>query len=71
MTFCVMIVTSKQGEVNRMKKDMDKIIFESRWEIGEVITALEEWQETHGAKDEKADTVKRLIDLLDVMSMEW
>ena len=30
-----------------MKKDMDKIIFESRWEIGEVITALEEWQETH------------------------
>lgn len=54
-----------------MKKDMDKIIFESRWEIGEVITALEEWQETHGAKGEKADTVKRLIDLLDVMSMEW
>lgn len=54
-----------------MKKDMDKIIFESRWEIGEVITALKEWQKTHGAKDEKADTVKRLIDLLDVMSMEW
>ena len=54
-----------------MKKDMDKIIFESRWEIREVITALEAWQKTHGAKDEKADTVKRLIDLLDVMSMEW
>lgn len=54
-----------------MKQNMDAIQFESRWEIGEVITALEEWQEMHGAKDEKADTVKRLIDLLDVMSMTW
>lgn len=54
-----------------MKKDMDKIIFESRLEIEKVISALEEWQEKHGAKDEKSDTVNRLIDLLDVMSMEW
>ena len=53
-----------------MKKDMDKIIFESRYEVGEVIQALEEWQKSHKS-DSKADTVKRMIDLLDVMSMEW
>lgn len=53
-----------------MKKDMDKIIFESRYEIGEVLQALEEWQKSHKS-DSKADTVKCMIDLLDVMSMEW
>lgn len=70
MTFFAIIISSKQREVNRMKKDMDKIIFESRYEIGEVIQALEEWQKSHKS-DSKADTVKRMIDLLDVMSMEW
>ena len=54
-----------------MKKDMDKIVFESRWEIGEVITALEEWQKTHGANDDKAETAEKLLRLLDVMYMEW
>lgn len=53
-----------------MKKDMDKIVFESRYEISEVIQALEEWQKSHKS-DSKADTVERLIGLLDVMSMEW
>lgn len=53
-----------------MKKDMDKIIFESRYEIGEVIQALEEWQKSHKS-DSKGDTVERLINLLDVMCMEW
>lgn len=53
-----------------MKKDMDKIIFESRYEIGEVIQALEEWQKSHKS-DSKADTVERLSELLEVMHMEW
>lgn len=53
-----------------MKKDMDCIQFESRWEIGDIIHALEEWQESH-QRDEKDNTVKRMIDLLDAMSMEW
>lgn len=53
-----------------MRKDMDCIQFESRWEIEEVISALEEWQKSHKS-DNKADTVKRLIELLDVMHMEW
>ena len=54
-----------------MKRTWIRLFLKAVGRLGEVITALEEWQETHGAKDEKADTVKRLIDLLDVMSMEW
>ena len=53
-----------------MKKNMDKIIFESRWEIEEVMVALEEWQKTHKS-DSKKETVQKLINLLDVMHMEW
>lgn len=47
--------------------DMDTIQFESRAEIGTIIKALEEWQESHKADD----TVQELIDKLDVMSMSW
>lgn len=53
-----------------MKLDMDKIQFESRVEIGEIIRALEEWQDMHKG-DRKEDTVKELIGKLDVMSMSW
>lgn len=48
-----------------MKLDMDKIIFESRLEIDKVIAALEKSQ------DKDNETVKELIDLLDVMYMNW
>lgn len=53
-----------------MKLEMDTIQFESRTEIGKIINALEEWQDSHSA-DEKAETVQELIDKLDVMSMCW
>ena len=53
-----------------MKKNMDKIIFESRWEIEEVVSVLEEWQKSHKS-DSKKETVRKLINLLDVMHMEW
>lgn len=53
-----------------MKLKMDTIQFESRTEIGEIIQALEEWQDEHKG-DRKADTVIELIDKLDVMSMCW
>ena len=36
-----------------MKLDMDTIQFESRWEIDEIICALQEWQKSHSTKDEK------------------
>lgn len=50
-----------------MKLNMDKIQFESRYEIYEIIKALETYQKEH----EKNDTVKELIDKLDAMSMSW
>ena len=49
-----------------MKKEMDKIIFESRREIDEVVHALEQIPE-----EKKSESAKRLADLLDVMYMEW
>lgn len=53
-----------------MDKTTDKIIFESRSEIGAVISALEDWKENHpGHKD--LSTIKELIDLLDAMEMSW
>lgn len=53
-----------------MKLDMDKIQFESRVEIGDIIKALEEWQETH-KRDSKSERVQELIDKLDAMCMSW
>lgn len=53
-----------------MKVYMDSIQFESRYEIGEIIKALEEWQTAH-KDDSKADTVHEMICKLDIMSMNW
>lgn len=44
---------------------MDTIVFESRVEIEEIITALE------NSKDKDKETVRELIDKLDVMHMNW
>ena len=44
---------------------MDKIQFESRREIAEIMEALEESPESEN------EIVKELIDLLDAMSMSW
>lgn len=48
-----------------MKREMDKIVFENRAEIDEIIVALE--NSVHKDKD----SVKELIAELDVMYMEW
>ena len=40
-----------------MVLEMDTIQFESRWEIGAIIKALEEWQDDHG----KDEYVQKLI----------
>ena len=53
-----------------MKRDMDKVTFESRTEIGAIIRALEEWQDTH-PHDEKTGCAQELVHQLDIMSMEW
>ena len=55
-----------------MNLNMDSIQFESRYEIGAIIKALEEWQKDHGKKDQdKNEYVQEMIDKLDVMSMNW
>ena len=50
-----------------MKLNMDSIQFESRAEIGEVIKALETYQDEHG----KDETLQELVEKLDTMSMCW
>lgn len=53
-----------------MKKDMDKIVFESRAEVGEMIRVLEKYVDAY-PKEKDNQTVKELYNLLDVMEMEW
>lgn len=53
-----------------MKKDMDKIQFESRAEIGELIRVLEKYVDAY-PKEKDNRTAKELYNLLDVMEMEW
>lgn len=53
-----------------MKKTNDSIVFESRYEIGDTIHALEQWLDTHHTGEE-VDTVKQMVKLLDSMAMNW
>lgn len=53
-----------------MKKDMDKIQFESRREVGEMLRVLEKYVDAY-PKEKDNRTVKELYNLLDVMEMEW
>ena len=53
-----------------MKQDMDKIIFESRNEIKNIKTTLDEYIEEHKGKDD-LNTVQRLSDLLEAMYITW
>ena len=49
---------------------MDSIQFESRQEIGNIIYALEQWQDEHPNAPEN-ESVKDLVNKLDVMEMSW
>lgn len=48
-----------------MQAIKDKIQFESRREIEEIMVALEK------SEDSEKENVKRLIDLLEVMHLSW
>ncbi len=55
-----------------MERDMDKIVFESRSEIEDVMTVLTEYTETHKDEDSAAvNTSKRLLAYLDAMHLSW
>lgn len=53
-----------------MKKNMDKITFESRSEVYNIVNALDAFLENHTRATERKDA-ERLRDLLEVMAMEW
>lgn len=53
-----------------MRKDMDKIVFESRIEIDEICEALGTFLQEH-PKAKNKDSAQKLSDLLDAMYMEW
>lgn len=53
-----------------MKKDMDKIQFESRSEIRNIMEVINKYV-TQNPKEKRNQTLADLYDLLDVMDMEW
>lgn len=53
-----------------MKREMDTIQFESRYEVQAVAIAIME-QITKHPNDGKTKTLKELVKLLDMMDMEW
>lgn len=53
-----------------MKKDMDKIVFESRHEIEKTILALEIFLQEH-PNHHSYDAVFELKNKLEIMHMDW
>lgn len=61
---------TEESEVILMKKDMDKIQFESRAEIQELMKVVDNYVKQN-PKEKENKTLERFFDLLDVMDMEW
>lgn len=53
-----------------MRKDMDKIVFERRSEIEELMIVLSEYCKQN-PKSEHKKNMEKLMDQLEVMHMEW
>ena len=53
-----------------MRKDMDKIQFEYRYEVQELMKVIDKYVKQNPAEKENK-TLERFFDLLDVMDMEW
>lgn len=51
-----------------MQKSLDKIQFESRGEIQEIMQVIEQYRKDH---PEENRVLTRFYNLLDVMEMEW
>lgn len=61
---------TEESEVILMKKDMDKIQFESRAEIQELMKVVDNYVKQN-PKEKENKSLERFFDLLDVMDMEW
>lgn len=53
-----------------MKRDMDTIKFDERYEVEELINVIAKYVNQNPSEKENK-TLKRFYDLLDVMEMEW
>ena len=53
-----------------MKRNMDCIQFESRWEIEEIMLMINNYVKQN-PKEKENKTLERFFDLLDIMHMEW
>lgn len=53
-----------------MEKTNTSIVFESREEIGDVIRILESWMDAN-KNDEKIQTAKKMVRMLDAIEMNW
>lgn len=53
-----------------MKKEMDKIQFEYRYELEELMKVIDRYIEQNPS-EKKNKTLERFFDLLDGMHMEW
>lgn len=52
-----------------MTRDMDKVIFESRREIEDIQKALTQYVSEHS--EDTNGTVEKMIDILEVIHMNW
>ena len=62
--------STEEREVKGMKKEMDKIQFEYRYEVQELMKVIDKYVKQNPAEKENK-TLERFFDLLDVMDMEW
>lgn len=53
-----------------MKKDMDTIQFEHRYEVQELIKVIDKYVRQNPV-EKSNETLKQFFDLLDVMDIEW
>ena len=70
MIIFLFIAISFMIKVNEQKKDMDKIQFEYRYEVQELMKVIDKYVKQNPAEKENK-TLERFFDLLDVMDMEW
>lgn len=62
--------STEEREVVLMKKDMDKIQFEHRNEMQELMKVIDKYVKQN-PKEKDNEILERFFDLLDVMDMEW
>lgn len=53
-----------------MTRDMDSIIFDSRYEVEDVLNILSDFVSSHHC-DDKIDTALELVKLLNLIYCEW